>query len=151
MVHENKVAAGRDEPEPDGGDERLVFLAEQAGSPFEKPPAQPSSPHAGHRERLRARFEKAGEAALADYEILELLLYRTFARGDTKPLAKDLIRQFGSLGGVLGADLARLTAVKGIGSKAAIDLKIVAAAARHLVRTGIDTRRVLSSWSAVID
>ncbi len=137
---------------PDG-DERLIFLAEQqqGGQTLSSStlPAAPS-PHAGHRERLRERFRKAGEVALADYEVLELLLYRTFPRGDTKPLAKELIRQFGSLGGALGADMARLTAVKGVGAQAALDLKIVAAAARHLVRTGIDTRQVLASWSAVI-
>lgn len=149
MDHENPGPPER--PEQGPGDERLVFVAEQAGSPFSKPEPSPPSPHAGHRERLRERFAKAGEAALADYEVLELLLYRTFPRGDTKPLAKELIRQFGSVGGVLGADLSRLTGVKGIGRQAALDLKIVATAARHLVRTGIDQRKVLSSWNAVID
>lgn len=49
--------------------------------------------YSGHRDRLRQRFMDAGGNALADYELLEMLLFYTFPRGDTKPLAKDLIAQ----------------------------------------------------------
>lgn len=123
------------------------YDAAAAGDGSTKAPA----PHAGHRDRLRARFAKAGSDALADYELLELLLYRSIPRRDTKPIAKALIARFGSFGAVLGADTARLIEVAGMGEASALDLKIVSAAARMTVRHGIDDRQVLNSWSAVID
>ena len=60
------------------------------------------APHyLGHRERLRARFRQAGADALSDYELLELVLFRAIPRRDVKPLAKELIRQFGSFNEVI--------------------------------------------------
>ena len=137
----------------DEQDERAAFLREaRGGDPFARPkPGKPAPPHAGHRDRLRARFARAGADALADYELLELVLYRSIPRRDTKPIAKALIARFGSFGAVLGADIARLAEVPGMGRASALDLKIVAQAARMLVRHGIDDRQVLNSWSAVID
>src|SRR5665213_1880902 len=72
------------------------------------PPASPPKPrlhHLGHRERLRERALNAGFPALADYEALELYLFRSFPRGDVKPLAKDLLVRFGTLAGVLSASI----------------------------------------------
>ena len=58
----------------------------------------PAAPHFhGHRDRLRARFREQGAAALADYELLEMALFRAIPRGDTKPLAKALLKRFGTL------------------------------------------------------
>lgn len=68
----------------------------------------------GHRERLRQRF-KAAPDALADYELLELLLFRVIPRADTKPLAKSLLTRFGSLAEVLGAPEKLLAETPGIG------------------------------------
>lgn len=116
-------------------------------------PAQASSsPHYhGHRERLRGRFQEAGAEALADYELLELLLFRSIPQRDVKPLAKEMIARFGSFAEVLGAPAARLTEVKGVGESVAIDLKIVEAALQRMAKGAITKRRVLSSWSAVLD
>lgn len=61
-----------------------------------------SSSHIGHRARLRDRFLKVGSEGLADYELLELLLFVALPRGDTKPLAKALINEFGSLKNIPG-------------------------------------------------
>lgn len=69
----------------------------------------------GHRERLRERLLREPRG-LADYEVLELLLARTLPRQDTKPLAKELLRRFGSLHDVLYAPDARLAEVKGFGA-----------------------------------
>jgi len=75
----------------------------------ESAPSKPAAPpHSGHRERLRARFMKAGDTALADYEMLELVLFRAIPRRDVKPLAKRLIERFSDFGGVISADPARL-------------------------------------------
>lgn len=105
----------------------------------------------GHRERLRARFREAGADALADYELLELLLFRALPRRDVKPLAKALIARFGSFAEVIAAPPARLAEVIGLGEAAATELKIVQAAASRLARGEVKRRPVLSSWSAVLD
>lgn len=105
----------------------------------------------GHRERLRARFQEAGADALPDYELLELLLFRSIPQRDVKPLAKELILRFGSFAEVLGAPAGRLTEVKGVGEGVALDLKIVAAALQRMAKGAIAKRPVLSSWSSVLD
>ncbi len=104
----------------------------------------------GHRERLRARFREAPDA-LADYEILELLLFRSIPRRDTKPLAKALLARFGSLAEVLGASEQRLRSVPGVSENVAVDLKVVMTASLRLARGQVMKRPVLSSWTAVID
>jgi DNA repair protein RadC len=73
------------------------------------------SAHQGHRARLRGRLMQ-NPGALADYEILELLLGQTLVRKDTKPLAKALLARFGSLRGVLDAGLPELSTIPGFGS-----------------------------------
>jgi DNA repair protein RadC len=64
--------------------------------------------NSGHRNRLRARLLEAGPQALPDYELLELLLFFSIDFKDTKPLAKELLARYGSLGGVLNAEPAQL-------------------------------------------
>lgn len=112
----------------------------------------PDEPHyVGHRDRLRARFSETGDEGLPDYELLELLLFRSIPRRDVKPLAKSLIRRFGTFAEVLAAPVQLLQQVEGIGDSVAVDLKIVEAAARRLARGAIAKRPVLSSWSSVIE
>ena len=111
-----------------------------------------ATPHYhGHRERLRTRFQEGGADALPDYELLELLLFRSIPQRDVKPLAKELIQRFGSFAEVLGAPAARLTEVKGVGEGVALDLKIVEASLRRMAKGAVAKRPVLSSWSSVID
>lgn len=116
------------------------------------PAAAADVPHYhGHRERLRTRFEEAGAETLPDYELLELLLFRSIPRRDVKPLAKELIRRFGSFAEVLGAPAARLAEVDGISETVALDLKIVEAALQRMAKGAVTKRPVLSSWSSVLD
>ncbi len=105
----------------------------------------------GHRERLRERFLLAGADALPDYELMELLLFRSRARGDVKPVAKRLIARFGSFAEALAAPVERLTEVEGVGRTTAVELKVVAAAAQRMARGSIAKRQVLSSWSSVLE
>lgn len=107
--------------------------------------------HVGHRDRLRARFREAGPEALADYELLELLLFRSLPRRDTKPIAKDLLSTFGSIAGVLGASEKRLTEIDGIGESVAGDLKVAQAVATRLAKYQLQQKPLLSSWDAVLD
>lgn len=105
----------------------------------------------GHRDRLRARFRDGGDAALADYEVLELLLFRLIPRRDTKPIAKALLSRFGTLAGVFGAPPALLQEVKGVGEAVALDLKLIATVAQRMLKSELRDKHVLSSWSSVID
>jgi DNA repair protein RadC len=120
--------------------------AEGVPGPVDGPPH-----YHGHRERLRARLRAAGPAALADYELLELILFRALAQRDVKPLAKTLLDKFGSFAEVIAAPPERLKEVKGLGDACIAELKIVEAAAQRLARGEVKRREVLSSWSAVID
>lgn len=105
----------------------------------------------GHRSRLRARLLDGGAEALADYEVLEYLLFAAIKQGDTKPVAKALIDRFGSLAGVLNADAKALQNVKGVGETSAAALKSVAIAARRMARGEINQKPVLGSWQALLD
>jgi DNA repair protein RadC len=116
------------------------------------PPPRATDPHyVGHRERLRARFREAGAAALADYELLELVLSRTILRRDVKPIAKQLIERFGSFAEVVAAPAARLCEVNGVGEATATDLQVLQAVAARIARGEVKRRPVLASWSAVLD
>jgi len=116
-------------------------LAEESGAPH----------YLGHRQRLRERFLKGGADALADYELLELILFLAIPQRDVKPLAKSLLKEFGSIQGVLSADVQRLLGTKGIKDNAAMALKIVEAAARWLAREEVLQRNVLTSWDKLLD
>jgi len=104
----------------------------------------------GHRDRLRERVKRGGFDPLPDYELLELILFRTFPRGDVKPLAKRLIQRFGSLPGVFAASTAELCTVKGVGEAAALDIQAVQAAALRIARAPVVRRTVISTWSALL-
>jgi DNA repair protein RadC len=118
-----------------------------------EPQDQPAEvPHyLGHRERLRDRFNGAGPDALSDYELLEMVLFSARSQGDVKPLAKTLIRIFGSFAEVVYAPETRLREVKGVGDKTITQLKLIAAAASRIARGQLKARTLLSSWNDVID
>jgi len=111
-----------------------------------------ATPHFhGHRQRLRDRFMEAGGGALADYELLELVLFRAIVRRDVKPLAKALIARFGSFAEVAAAAPDRLREIEGLSEAAICEIKLMEAAARRLARATIEKRAVLGSFSDVID
>jgi DNA repair protein RadC len=105
----------------------------------------------GHRARLRQRLLEGGAEALADYEVLEYLLFSAQARGDTKPLAKALLARFGSLAAVLDAEPGALRQIKGISDASIGALKIAALAARRMARSQVREQPVLGSWQALLD
>jgi len=109
-------------------------------------------PHyTGHRQRLRDRFLKAGSDALPDYEMLELVLFMAQPRGDMKPVAKALLKKFGSYAEVLSADAAQLKEVAGVGDAAVAALKTVRDAAVRLAKEEITDAPAMSSWQALLD
>lgn len=105
----------------------------------------------GHRARLRERLLRGGPEALADYELLEFLLFAAMRQGDTKPAAKALIARFGSFAAVLDADPAVLTEVRGVGEAGAAALRSVSLAARRMARGKVTGQPVLGSWQALLD
>ena len=110
-----------------------------------------SKPHyAGHRERLRERLLARGGGALSDYEIIEFLLFGARPRGDMKPLAKDLLKRFGSLSAVLSAPADKLAAVPGMGESSVAVMKIVQEAAQRLALEEAQEATIISSWDKLI-
>jgi len=104
----------------------------------------------GHRKRLRERFLKEPKG-LADYEILEVILFAASSRSDVKPLAKELIAEFGSLAKVLTADIAVLGKVEGMNENAVAAIKTVREAASRLLYTAAKEKSVLNSWLKLLD
>ena len=142
---------------PDPDEQHLLWardaqVAQPDRSPVKIFPLDNPPPHyLGHRERLRTRFCDAGADAIADYELLELLLFRAIPRRDVKPLAKELIKIFGSFAEVISAPRQRLREEGGLSEAVISELKIVQAAAGRITRGEARKRPVLSSWSAVLD
>lgn len=104
-----------------------------------------------HRKRLRDRFIDGGAAAMPDYELLELLLFRAIPRCDVKPVARRLLETFGDFARVLAAPRDRLLEVRGVGDAVVLELKIIEAASHRMARSKVMRRPVISSWDAVLD
>ncbi len=108
--------------------------------------------HSGHRDRLRERFVAGGSDALADYELLELLLFMAIPRRDTNKLAKELLSAFdGSFADLIAAPGGKLRQVGGLTENAIVALKVVEAAAQRLARARVLGRPAISSWDALLD
>jgi DNA repair protein RadC len=121
-------------------------------APAPPEPAPPAPDHLGHRQRLRARFLAGGPEALADYELLELVLFGANPRGDTKPLAKRLLDEFdGDFAEAIAADPERLRRIDGMGEVALVTLKAIQAAAVRLARTRLGARPVIGAWAQLLD
>jgi DNA repair protein RadC len=122
-----------------------------------RPPADglaEAPPHyLGHRERLRERFRPTNGSDFSDAELLEIVLHVAIPRRDTKPLAKALLKRFGSFSGVLAAPAVRLAEFDGIGDVTLTNFKVFQAAAQRFARDGMGGKGapVLNSWSALID
>jgi DNA repair protein RadC len=104
-----------------------------------------------HRARLRNRLLTAGPDAVADHELLEMVLFLAIPRRDTKPIAYRLIARFGSFANAIAAPMREITEVDGMGAASAAALKIVHAAALRLARAEVVGRPVLGNWDALMD
>ena len=111
----------------------------------------PEISHDGHRDRLRGRFIRSGTGAFEDYELLELALFSAIPRRDVKPLAKQLLVRFGSMGGVLGATVDDLQTVKGISENTAVFIKTIHALQLGTLSEEIKEKPILTSWQKLID
>jgi len=128
----------------------FTLTGDAAASPPKKDVPETDDRH-GHRARLRTRFRDGGADAVPDYELLEMILFRAFPRIDTKPIAKRLLKQFGTFAEVVLAPRQQLLGVEGVGTRAVDELKLIKAAAERLARGEIKGKTALSSWSNVLD
>lgn len=128
------------------GDDRAAVQPRPRNGPGQQP-----SYIRDHRKRLRDRFMSGGAKAMADYELLELLLFRAIPRQDVKPLAHRLIREFGGLADVVSANPERLRKIDGIGDAVIAELKLTEACAQRMARARVMQRPVISSWDALLD
>ncbi|WP_376095049.1 DNA repair protein RadC [Roseomonas sp. CCTCC AB2023176] len=123
------------------------LLADLAPAPCaEAPPPGPD----GHRKRLREKLLRAGPDALADYELLEMVLFLALPRVDTKPLAKTLMARFGSFGRAAAAPEPELRAIPGVGDSVVAALRLVRAAAIKLAGEEAREQPVLNNWDRLI-
>jgi len=125
---------------------RKPHLAEAGPALLDLPEDVPPPGHLGHRERLRQKLLTAGPEALADYELLEILLFFAVLRADTKPIARALVERFGSFGNVLAAAPNDLREVKGVGDSAVAVIKAAQASALRLLREEVREQPVLNNW-----
>ncbi len=105
----------------------------------------------GHRQRLRERFLNGTDDALPDYELLELLLFSAKPRGDVKPLAKSLIKHFGSLSEVLHAPDRELAKLADVGESVIATLKAVRVSAQRMLKHEMEDRPIIQSWTSLLD
>jgi DNA repair protein RadC len=105
----------------------------------------------GHRRRMRQRLLKAGPDALADHEMLEMILFIALPRRDTKPIARDLLTRFRTFGGVLGAPESELRSIDGMGEAGTAAVKLVQASALRMMRQDVAQQPVLSTWDRLMD
>ncbi len=120
---------------------------------LEETVAQPTEdkPHyVGHRQRLRTRFLKDAGQSMPDYELVELLLALAIPRRDVKPLAKELLEEFGGLPRLIAASVEELGAF-GLGETAITALKLVDAAMVRTLKQEVAATHVISSWDRLID
>jgi len=105
----------------------------------------------GHRKRLREKFIRSGLAGFHDYEIVELLLSLGTPRKDCKPQAKEAIKRFKTLRGVLEASPKELQQIHGIGSHSAFGIKLVREVAREFLKARIIAQPIYKSSQEIFD
>ena len=107
--------------------------------------------HEGHRARLRERLSTSGLDSFMDHEALELLLTYCIPRKDTKPLAWDLIKRFGSLSGVLDATQAELMEIPALGRQSALFINLIRAVMRRYFLEQVKQSKEIKSPQSVVD
>lgn len=105
----------------------------------------------GHRQRLRERLLSGGAGALADYELLEMLLFAAHPRGDVKPLAKKLIAEFGSFAKVVTASPETLYKIEGVSDAVIAAILVMQASTERLLRDRVLDKPLIQNWSALLD
>jgi DNA repair protein RadC len=105
----------------------------------------------GHRCRVRKKFLVSAGEELQDYELLEILLFAANPRHDTKATAKKLIASFGNISGVINAEAAILKEINEVGEAAIVQIKVVSAIIKRVLKNSAALKPVLKNWEAILD
>lgn len=109
-------------------------------------------PHyVGHRKRVKEKFLQAKSESFGDYELLELVLFQALPRRDVKPIAKNLLKNFGGFNQLLHADQDKILAVEGATESVFLQLKIMRELMGRVFRSKVLKKNIISSWSALLD
>ena len=130
--------------------EQLAVEVRPKPPPVDDRAASPMSAE-GHRTRMRARLLTAGPDAIADHELLEMMLFIALPRRDTKPIARALLTRFGSFANAISAPVPDLRTIEGLGDAGIAALKTIQAAALRLSRGEIQGKPVLNDWPRLMD
>lgn len=128
-------------------------LLDVASAPLAAAPTRSTAPagSSGHRARMRQRLLTAGPQALADHEMLEMVLFLALPRRDTKPTARLLLDRFGNYAAAIAAPIPDLLAVEGLGEAGAAALKTIHAAALRLAQADLRHRPMLNNWNKLLE
>ena len=111
-----------------------------------------NKPHyVGHRQRLKDKMVDNNAESFADYELLELLLFSAIPRKDVKPLAKDLLKRFGSLSKLINSDKSKLAVIDGINKNICANIYLVKELINRVLKQETANQNIIGSWSALLD
>ena len=105
----------------------------------------------GHRQRLRQRIISTNPENLADYELLELILFLVIPRKDVKPLAKKLLEQFSNLANLINIDKDKLLSIKGTNENLYISFVVARELINRVLKQKIINQNIIGSWGALLD
>lgn len=105
----------------------------------------------GHRSRIRKKFLKSLGEELHDYELLEILLFASNPRSDTKPIAKNLLKKFGNISAIINADFDLLKDVDGVGEASLVQIKVVSQILKRVLKNRAKDKLILNNWNVVLD
>lgn len=105
----------------------------------------------GHRKRVKEKFLSSNPSGFTDYELMELLLFQAIPRKDVKPLAKELIKRFGSIGSIINTNKERLQEVPGVNDNVLLSLKLSQEILNMALKQKVANKNAISSWSALLD
>lgn len=109
-------------------------------------------PHyTGHRSRLRERLLTSSRGSLPDYEILEILLFNASPRGDVKPLAKSLLKEFGSLSKVISATPEDLRRIGNVKDNTIANFRAVHEAIERILKEEVKSAPIINNWKSLVD
>lgn len=105
----------------------------------------------GHRRRLKDKFLTTDSSGFTDYEVLELMLFQAIPRRDVKPLAKELLKRFGNLSGIVHADAEHVLETPGANENTVLGLKLVRELIGRVLKNEVMHQHAIGSWSALLD
>lgn len=115
-------------------------------------PFGPNPPaHIGHRQRLKKKFHMFEPSSFTDYELTELMLFQAIPRKDVKPLAKELLGKFGSVGKMIKASEEDILSVEGTNENVFICLKMIREMIKRSLKKNVMHKNAISSWTMLLE